>query len=218
MLRRVSLAAAALLLFAVPHLAAQDQASACAAVMASEVGYWAEFDVEGSTAEEVSALRFALIERDGESNPNWYEFHAETNQGPVTVQMDIPSWPFQPADVKGIILKAPGQPAMRMPEEMIAMMQAQMGDNPMVDIATRCEGAEGLGSESIEVPAGSFEAFHIRDAEEQADVWISTEVPFGVVKVSMPDGSTMNLIGYGTDATSGITEEPQAMPGMGGVN
>lgn len=218
MLRRVTLAAAALLLFAVPDLAAQDQATACAAVTASEVGYWAEFDVQGSPAEEVSSLRFALIERAGETNPNWYEFHAQTSQGPVTVQMDVPSWPFEATDVKGIILKAPGQPAMRMPEEMIAMMQAQMGDNPMVDIAARCEGAEGLGSESVEVPAGSFETFHIRDAEEQADIWISPDVPFGVVKVSSPDGGTMSLTGYGTDATSGITEEPQAMPGMGGMN
>jgi hypothetical protein len=218
MLRRVFAAVAALLVFVVPQAAAQDQAAACAAVLESEVGYWAAFNLEGEAAADVSSLRFALIEREGESNPNWYEFHAETNQGPVTIQMDVPSWPFEPADVAGMILKAPGQPAMRMPKEMIAMMQAQMGDNPMVDVAERCAEAEGIGSETIEVPAGSFSTFHIRDDTEQADVWISPDVPFGVVKISMPDGGMMQLTGFGTDATSGITEEPQTMPGMGGMN
>ena len=218
MLRRVSLAAAALLLIAAPQLNAQDQAAACAAVTQSEVGYWAAFGLEGAAAADVSSLRFALVEREGETNPHWYEFHAETNQGPVTIQMDVPSWPFKPDEVAGMVLKAPGQPAMRMPQEMIAMMQAQMGDNPMLDIAEACTSAEGVGQESITVPAGSFDAFHIREAEEQADVWLSPDVPFGVVKVSMPDGTVMQLTGFGTDATSGITEEPQTMPGMGGMN
>ena len=218
MLRRAYLAAVALLLFAVPQLAAQDQAAVCENMMQAEVGYWAEFNLEGTSAEDVSSLRFALIERAGETNPNWYEFHAETDQGPVTIQMDVPDWPFEASQVAGMILKAPGQPAMRMPQEMIAMMQAQMGDNPMLDIAEACTTAEGVGQESVSVPAGSFDAFHIREAEENADVWLSEDIPFGVIKVSAPDGTTMELVGYGTDATSGITEEPQTMPGMGGMN
>ena len=46
---------------------------------------------------------------------------------------------------------------MRMPQEMIAMMQQQMGDNPMKDFADRCATSEPLGKETIEVPAGTFQ-------------------------------------------------------------
>jgi hypothetical protein len=218
MLRRVTPPITVALLFVVPKLAAQDLSAACSAVTDSEVGYWAEFNLEGMPGEDVNSLRFALIERAGESNPSWYEFQAETQQGQVTIQLDVPGWPFQPDQVQGVIVKMAGQPAMRMPKEMIAMMQQQMGDNPMVDVAERCATAEGLGIESVQVPAGSFEAFHIHDAEQQGDAWISPDVPFGVIKVLVPEGGTMELLRYGTDATSSITEEPQMMPGMGGMN
>lgn len=218
MLRRVSLFATTAFAFAVPQLTAQDLADACSAVTNSETGYWAQFDLEGMPSDEVTSLRFALIERAGESNPTWYEFQAETNQGQVTVQLDVPGWPFDSDDVAGVIVKMAGQPAMRMPDEMISMMQQQMGENPMVDFAERCATSEPLGTESVEVPAGTFETIHIRSDDNGSEAWISPDVPFGIVKGLVSEGGTLMLVGYGTDATSSITEEPQAMPGMGGMN
>ena len=218
MLKRASLLFIALLVFAVSHVVAQDLADACSAVTDSETGYWAAFNLEGMPGDDVSSLRFALIERPGESNPTWYEFQADTNQGQVTVQLDVPGWPFESDDVSGVIVKMAGQPAMRMPQEMIAMMQQQMGDNPMKDFADRCATSEPLGKETIEVPAGSFETVHIRSGDDGSEAWISPDVPFGIIKGLVPEGGTLELTGYGTDATSSITEEPQAMPGMGGMN
>ena len=218
MLRRVSLLAMAALLFVAPWLPAQDLAEACSAVTSSKIGYWSEFQLDGMSADEVSSLRFAMIERPGEANTTWYEFQAETRQGQVTVQLDVPGWPFDSDQVSGVIVKMAGQPAMRMPDEMIAMMQQQMGDNPIADFAERCTASEAVGTESIEVPAGTFDAIRIRSDDDGSEAWISPDVPFGIVKAVVQEGGTLELIGYGTDATSSITEDPQPMPGMGGMN
>jgi hypothetical protein len=43
-------------------------------------------------------------------------------------------------------------------------------------------------------------------------------VPFGIVQGTVPEGGLLVLKGFGTDAESSIPEEPQMMPGMGGMN
>lgn len=218
MLRRAFLAAAALSVVAVAPLAAQDQAAACAAVVHSEIGYWAEFDLSGVPGDDVSSLRFAIVERADEAGKTWYEFSAVTNQGPVVVQLDVPGWPFETNDVSGVIVKMSGQPAMRLPQEMISMMQQQMGGNPMADFAEKCEDSEVIGNEDVEVPAGTFSTVRLKSDDDGSEAWISPDVPFGIVKGSVPDGGVLELKGYGTDAESSIPEAPQMMPGMGGMN
>ncbi|MFC1530976.1 hypothetical protein ACFL5T_01850 [Gemmatimonadota bacterium] len=218
MLRRAFLAAVTFVVAAVAPLAAQDHDAACAAVVDTEVGYWAEFELSGAPADDVSSLRFAIVERAGETDKTWYEFSAVTNQGPVIVQLDVPGWPFETDDVTGVIVKMAGQPAMRLPNEMLSMMRQQMGDNPMADFAERCETSSVIGEETMEVPAGTFSTVHLLSDDDGSEVWISTDVPFGIVKGNVPDGGVLELTGFGEDATSSIPEEPQMMPGMGGMN
>ena len=217
MLRRAFLAVAALIA-AVAPLAAQDRDAACAAFEDSEIGDWAEFDLSGPPGDEVSSLRFALVERAGEADKTWYEFSAVTNQGPVTVQLDVPGWPFGPDDVAGVIVKMAGQPAMRLPNEMLSMMRQQMGDNPMANFAEKCATSALIGTESVQVPAGTFSAVHLKSDDDGSEAWLSPDVPFGIVKGNSPDGGVLELKGFGGDAESSIPEEPQAMPGMGGMN
>jgi hypothetical protein len=218
MLRRAIIGAATFIVTGVAPLAAQDQAAACAAVVDAKVGYWAEFELSGAPAEDVSSLRFAIVKRQGTTDKTWYEFSAVTSQGPVIIQLDVPGWPFEIDQVTGVIVKMAGQPAMRLPSSMLGMMQQQMGDNPMADFARRCATSELLGSESIEVPAGTFSTLHLRSDDDGSEAWISQDVPFGIVKGLVPDGGVLTLKGFGTDATSSIPEEPQTMPGMGGMN
>ncbi len=218
MLRRAFLGAATLLVAGAAPLAAQDQATACAAVVDSKVGYWAAFDLSGAPSDDVSSLRFAIVERPGEAGNTWYEFSATTSQGPVIIQLDVPGWPFTTDEIKGVIVKMAGQPAMRIPEQMLGMMQQQMGDNPMADFAERCATSGVVGHEKIDVPAGTFSTLHLRNDDDGSEAWISQDVPFGIVKGLVEDGGVLTLTGYGTDATSSITEEPQMMPGMGGMN
>lgn len=218
MVRRTILGALGFLAVAAHPLAAQGQSEACEAVTRSEIGYWAQFALADMPSNEVSSLRFAMIERPGEESKTWYEFQAATDRGDVIVQLDVPGWPFETEQVAGVIVKMAGQPAMRLPNEMMAMMQQQMGDNPMADFADRCATSELVGKVDVEVPAGTFATFHIRSGDDGSEAWISPDVPFGIVKGLVPEGGTLTLTAFGTDATSGIPEEPQVMPGMGGMN
>jgi len=45
-------------------------------------------------------------------------------------------------------------------------------------------------------------------------VWVSTDVPFGIVKMVDEDGYGVVLTAYGNDAVPAITEVPQMFPGM----
>jgi hypothetical protein len=218
MLRRAFLAAATFAVVGAAPLAAQNRDAACAAVMDTEVGYWAAFELSGAPSADVSSLRFAIVERDDEPDKMWYEFSAETNQGPVIVQLDVPGWPFESTDVTGVIMKMAGQPAMRLPNNMLAMMQQQMEDNPMADFAERCATSTVIGNEQIDVPAGTFSTVHLKSDEDGSEAWISPDVPFGIIRGNSPDGGVLELRAFGKDAESSIPEKPQTMPGMGGMN
>lgn len=215
MIRRSCLILAGLTVAASP-IYAQDQADACAAIQETAVGYWAEFDLSGVPGDEVSSLRFAIVERADDADNLWYEFSAETNQGPVVIQLDVPGWPFDTDEVTGVIMKMAGQPAMQLPQEMIAMMQQQMGPNPMVEFSEKCMTSSIVGKETLDVPAGTFSTLHLRTAEDGSEAWISSDVPFGIIKGTAPEGGVLILKDFGTDAKSSITEKPQMMPGMGG--
>lgn len=195
-------------------LRGQDRDAICDAVGNAEAGDWSEYAFTDPESGQDGTLRFAVVNRDG--SDSWYEMQATTPEGNLVVQMAVPGFPFTPDQVTEVIFKAPGQPAMRMPTQMLGMMQQQMAGNPMFDFAENCAGAEDLGTETVEVPAGTFDTFHIRNPGDMGEAWISLDVPFGMIKAS-GDG-TVTLMGYGDDAVSAITEEPQAMPGMGGMN
>lgn len=192
---------------------AQVNEEACRAVGNLEVGHWASYEFVGVPGEDVSSVRFAVVESEGEDF--WYEFTASTSEGPVIVQLLVSEFPFQPADIKQVVMKAGEQPAMKLPSQMLSMMQQQMGSNPVLDFAKQCAAAASLGRESVEVPAGTFDAWHLENADEQGNVWISSDVPFGIVKGTWRDGGEMVLKAFGTDAESSITETPmEGFPGM----
>jgi hypothetical protein len=193
-------------------LQAQDRAALCSAVGNATAGDWASYDFTDAASGTNGSLRLAVVNRD--ASDSWYEMKASTPEGEVLIQMLVPAFPFTPDQVTEVIFKAPGQPAMRLPSQMLGMMKDQMAGNPMFDFAENCAAAEDLGKETVKVPAGSFEAFHIRNPADQGEAWISLDVPFGMIKAV--GEATVILTGYGDGAVSSITEEPQTMPGMGG--
>ena len=191
----------------------QGNEEACGAVGNLEVGHWAAYEFSGVPGQDVSSVRFAIVESEGEDF--WYEFSAATSEGAVIVQLLVPGFPFQPADIRQVVMKAGDQPAMKLPSQMVSMMQQQMGPNPMLDFAKECASAKSLGRESVGVPAGTFDAWHLENVDERGNVWISSDVPFGVVKGTWKDGGEMALEAFGTDATSSITETPtEGFPGL----
>lgn len=114
------------------------------------------------------------------------------------------------SEIKRLIMQPPGRPAMEMPAGMMGMFQQhpQSGQEP----GSGSPG-EKIGTESITVPAGTFDCEHYRKQEngKTIDYWISTKVsPYGVVKMTGPDTSLV-LEKVLTGQTSHITGEPQKM-------
>ncbi len=118
--------------------------------------------------------------------------------------MLVPGYPFTVQQIKGYIVKLPGQPTRRMPQDMVEQMN--QAATPGLGWQEACQDAEDLGRAEVTVPAGTFEALHFRTRGESAgEVWVSQNVPFGLVKMVQGQG-TMELIRYGSDAESVIEE------------
>lgn len=205
----------ALLASAVPA-AAQELEKVCGSLSGVEQGDWAAFRMEGAQAANVSAVRFAFVNRGDRAEP-WFEVNATTPQGNQIVQLQVSDFPFGPGEVGAGILKTGAMPAMRVPEQMLAMLRQQMSANPVLDIRKQCLQAEIVGEETVDAGSGNVKAWHLRAAGGN-DIWVSSEVPFGVVRGAAGDGSgTMILEDFGGGATSSIPEEPQDMPSLPGM-
>lgn len=110
--------------------------------------------------------------------------------------------------IKRMITQSPGRPPMEMPMSMMRMQQRAGGGQP---------GDSGpgmkVGSETITVPAGTFDCEHYRKQTPSGtvDVWISTKVPpYGTVKMASSE-MTMVLEKVLSNETSHIKGEPQKM-------
>lgn len=121
--------------------------------------------------------------------------------------------------IKRMIIQRPGQPPMEFPTMMMSMMQQHQAQ-PMTSKGEGGPSGTGelVGTESVTVPAGTFNCQHYRkqDARGTTDLWISTQVtPYALVKMASPDAN-MVLKKVLTNESSHIKGEPQKMqfPGM----
>lgn len=200
------------------------------------VGSWAEYQTtrDGQSMK----TRVAVVgqeKRDGK-DAIWFESTMETPRGRMISELLVPGYPFEPGSVIETVIKRGDQPAMRMSGGMMGMMrggQAQpqpsapgqaapgrggmgrgMGrGNAAANWMQQCRSLTVVGQESVTVPAGTFKATHLRNATDSTDVWVSREVPFGMVK-SQSAAVTAELSAMGKDAKKSITETPKDMPGM----
>ena len=115
-------------------------------------------------------------------------------------------------ELKRLISQPPGRPAMELPSSMLGMVKKRtptsVGGNEKIGGL-----GQKIGTESITVPAGTFECDHYRTQEEGStvDLWISSKVsPYGVVKMVRND-ATMVLQKVLTNETSHIKGEPQKL-------
>ncbi len=205
-----------LLVLAPSNLSAQDMAAICSRLTDVEVGEWATYDVDAGIQQ--GTMRFALLPVGAAGGDGqWFEITMNVAGEDMVIQLLVSSWPFGSDDIEGVVMKRAGQPAMRIPGSMLSMMQGQL-NNPIADLSENCTGSELLGIESVDVPAGTFETHHLRPVDQElgpGEVWVSTEVPFGLVKGEGPDGSLI-LVDSGSGATSTITETPKDIPGIPG--
>ncbi len=201
----INSAAAVLLLVGA---SASTQPQACEILPDPQMGHWALYQVQDPEIGTMD-MRMAIVGReevDGEPR-YWVEMKMSTPQGEMIMQVLVPRYPYDAADISQMIMKGPGQPAMRMPEQMLGMMREQAG-GPGQEMTRVCDGAEMVGKEGVTVQAGSFDTEHYRFPDESTNVWVSREIPFGVVRMDSPD-TGMELKDHGTDAESSIPEIPK---------
>jgi hypothetical protein len=120
------------------------------------------------------------------------------------------------------VMSGPNPGAKRMIFQMRGQAYEMPLNNPMmaghgpkssgVDVSK--SGAQLVGTESITVPAGTFECQHYRTTSPPSDVWVSPKVsPWGLVKSQGKD-SSMVLTRVITDAKSKITGPVQPFDPM----
>ncbi len=215
-----SLVTGTLMLLAAGPAVAQDLAEACTALKHVEVGQWARYDISAPQMGEQGSgtMRFAIVgtEQAGGSDYYWHEMKMDGEMGSMIMQLLVPAFPYDQGDIQSAVMKMGDQPAMKMPEQMMSMWQGR-GESPAVRAAKGCDSAEMVGWEEVTVPAGTFRTMHLKSTEEGApgDVWVSLDIPYGLVKFEGSGGEAVMLLEHGRGATSSITETPQEMP-MGG--
>ena len=180
------------------------------------VGRWAEYKALYNKKDPYT-VRYAVIgaEQRGGKPMEWVELRmtGDNKERNLVYQMLVPGSLMQMGDVQEIVFKAGDKPAMKMNGMMMNMIRGQMEKQNLYTEV--CKDVTLVGKEAVTVPAGRFQAQHYHSAKYGADSWISSGVPFSLVK-SVGENHQMELTAQGSGAKSSITETPQEMPGMGG--
>jgi len=202
--------------------AAKDQERICAQLQnrPPAVGSWASYNWTGGRSNGAT-MRMAVVSQvpqDGKTY-YWYEVTIADPARPkdkMIMQMLVAGLG---SDVRGIVMKSGQQPAMKLPAQMIQMVNSSPGMNLAADLARQCQAMELVGWEQLTVPGGQFRALHLRNTASGmvSEVWVQPDLQFAMVKSVLKDGGAMVLGAQGTDAKSSITETPVEMPGLPGA-
>ena len=224
-MRRTLAATAGLMLaLSAPALNAQDICSA--KLMTPKVGSWAKYRLVSGT-DTTGTMRMAIVgsEKRNGTDMTWLENTMQSERGPMIMEMLVPGFPYDGSGIQEMIMKFGDRPAMKASPQMMSMVQRRSGNNPALSFKANCEHMKLVGTETVTTPAGTFSTQHFKNDVNQSEAWISSKVPFGMVKVVAPGKdrqgadvtTTMMLLESGSGATRSITETPQEMPGMGGM-
>jgi len=185
------------------------------------VGTWARYNWIGGPSGG-STMRMAVVGKEPhEGTPYyWYEVAIEDPrhpEGKMIMQMLVQG--LGVGGVRSVVMKSGDQPAMRMPPQMIQMINSAPGMNMASEMTRACKEMEVVGWEQVTVPAGQFRALHLKHPRPTmvSEVWMQPDQQFAMIKGTLKDGGVMELAAQGTGAKSSITETPVEMPGLPGV-
>jgi len=227
----VPLLAAAALLLAPAVVGAAEPAPASPkffGVFATTVGGWSEYAVTETEGGKHSTMRNAIVGQEGDGW--WYEVVITEGSARNVIKMFIKGDPNNPENIQRLIMKNGDEPAQEMPRDFVVMgrrMATVMFETRSGSGVTGMPGVktEETGTAKVTVPAGTFDVTQNRIVDASGKVLATYDfnkdvLPFGVVR-SQTDKVKMELLAWGKDAKSVITEEPVMMktpPGMPEAN
>lgn len=179
------------------------------------LGEWAELRMEGAERQNKPVtMRVGFVDREERKGQQYYRMQM-TMTGrdgqPHIMQMLTPWGPdaLTNESETELVMKMGDRPAMVMP------MQGGNDQMDMADLRKKCAEIEFVGEETVEVPAGQYQARHYTGPD--GDSWLSMDVPgFKLVKMVTKKGRTMVLTGTGSGFENQITETPVDMKAMMG--
>jgi hypothetical protein len=180
-----------------------------------DVGAYAtyKFTYKEKNIEQIVKLAIVGKEKSPEGEDlYWYERQETNPQNGQTViaKMLISGNPQEIGTVHRMIFKDHKETAQELPQFFIQLMNKPEDEKSKVKEPEM----KTLGSEKIRVGEKTLECTHLRyDTKDKliAEVWANQEVPlFGVVRSQSHD-LNMELMEYGTNAVTGIKEEPEQL-------
>jgi len=203
--------------------AAKDQERICAQIQnrTPAVGSWASYNWTGGRSNGTT-MRMAVVGQEPQDGKTyyWYEVTIADPSRPrdkMILQLLVAG--LGTGNVRSIVMKSGQQPAMKMPPQMIQMVNASPGMNMAADLARQCQTMDVVGWELLTTTVGEIRALHLRNTASgmASEVWVQPDLPFAMVKSVLKDGGVMELGAQGTDAKSSISETPIDMPGLPGA-
>ena len=212
MIRAISLALA--LASSGSVVAAQEPCDG--AVRVPGTGGWGEYVVVAPRGEAPTTVRFAIVGREARGGRGLVRFETRVRGrggGTVITQVLVPGYPYDNAALQEVVVQRGKDPAVRWGPALLTRARETAPSALHRLIAGACPGATLVGEEEITVPAGVFRTRHFRNPEAGSDIWVSDEVPFGIVKVTGPEGASLELLGRGSDGRSSVDGEPRVVNG-----
>jgi hypothetical protein len=180
-----------------------------------QVGSYAAYKVtyKGGEANQIMKLSIVGTEKSAKGEDlYWYE-REETDPKTgrvVIVKMLISGDPQEIGTIHRMIFKGHKEKALELPQAFIQMMNQPLGD----ESETEKPKTKKVGTEKVKIADTTLTCTHTRYTYKEApsaEVWTAEVIPlFGLVK-SETEGVIMELMDYGTNAVTGIKEEPEQL-------
>jgi len=197
-------------------------------IFSTTVGSWAEYAVTETEGGKISTMRNAIVGKEGDLF--WYEVAITEDGARNIIKMSLKGDPNNPENIQRLIMKSGDQPAQEMPREFVMMgrrMATAMFESRSGSSVADQPGLKSVevGTREVKVSAGTFAVVQTQLVDGTGKVLATYDYskdvhPLGVVR-SETDKVKIELVAYGRDAVSLITEKPVMMkrpPGMPETN
>ncbi len=180
-----------------------------------EVGAYATYKVINNTnqAERITKLSIVGKEKgEEEEELYWYEVQeTDSKTGTVTIiKLLISGNPQEIGTMHRMITKSGKDKATELPPEFMKLINQIPPDT----LKAEEPDIKNLGTEKVRIKDTTLQCAHLKYTykdKSTAEAWTNDQIPlFGVVRSTSPD-LNMELIEYGTDAKTAITEEPELL-------